>query len=127
MCFRVIGLAKFVCNLIFVSFANQATASVDSVTDAKIQTTIREEFRHCTVLTIAHRLETIADYDMVLVMDQGEVAEVGSPLQLLSEQLEDVEGGHRGIFRSLVDGLGVERKQAFLDIAAKHQRGKVPT
>jgi hypothetical protein len=43
---------------------------VDSVTDAKIQMTIRNEFRSCTVLTIAHRLETIADYDWVVVMDQ---------------------------------------------------------
>jgi ABC-type glutathione transport system ATPase component len=91
------------------------------MTDAKIQTTIREEFRHCTVLTIAHRLETIADYDMVVVMDQGRIEEVGSPLDLLSDHLEGVEGGHLGLFRSLVDGLGAERKQGFLDLANRRQ------
>ncbi len=99
------------------------------MTDAKIQTTIREEFKNCTVLTIAHRLETIADYDMIVVMDQGRVVEVGSPLELLSIQGEDAtvaekdsQGMSRGIFSGLVDGLGAERKQAFIAIAT--QRAK---
>lgn len=78
------------------------------MTDAKIQTTIREEFKNCTVLTIAHRLETIADYDMIVVMDQGRVVEVGSPSDLCNE--ED------GMFKSLVEGLGAERKQAMYEI-----------
>jgi ABC-type multidrug transport system ATPase subunit len=113
--------------LVFLDFFTshhsiQATASVDSVTDGKIQTTIREEFRHCTVLTIAHRLETISDYDIIVVMDQGKVVEVGSPLMLLSDQAslsQDHNHPVQGIFKGLVDGLGPERKQNFLKAASK--------
>lgn len=87
---------------------------MDSVTDAKIQRTIREEFRNCTVLTIAHRLETIADYDMVVVMAYGKVAEVGAPWDLLSDDAE--EGKEDRLFQGFIDELGPERKAAFMDI-----------
>ena len=52
-------------------------------TDALIQRTIRTAFRQCTVLTIAHRLDTIADYDRVMVLDAGRVAEFDVPAKLL--------------------------------------------
>lgn len=102
----------------------QATASVDSLTDSKIQNTIREEFKDCTILTIAHRLETIADYDVIVVMDQGRVVEVGPPLELLSEgERKEQYGESRilvtGIFRGLVNELGSERKERFITIAEK--------
>ena len=56
---------------------------VDTATDALIQRTIRTAFRRCTVLTIAHRLDTIADYDRVMVLAAGRVAEFDRPAKLL--------------------------------------------
>ena len=55
---------------------DEATAAVDVGTDALIQKTIREEFNSCTMLIIAHRLNTIIDCDRVLVLDAGRVCGV---------------------------------------------------
>ena len=62
---------------------DEATASVDLETDALIQQVIRDRFANCTVLTIAHRLNTIMDSDQVLVMDAGRAAEFDAPHTLL--------------------------------------------
>ncbi|KAG9510799.1 Multidrug resistance-associated protein 1 [Fragariocoptes setiger] len=62
---------------------DEATASVDVETDDLIQKTIREEFKNSTVLTIAHRLETIQDYDKVVVMEDGRAVEDGPPRVLI--------------------------------------------
>ncbi|KAI0997292.1 ABC transporter 7 [Podosphaera aphanis] len=64
-----------------VLLMDEATASIDYVTDSKIQETIRE--LTSTIITIAHRLQTIIDYDKVLVLDHGRVAEFGHPWMLL--------------------------------------------
>lgn len=62
---------------------DEATSNVDMATDAFIQGVLREQFSTTTVLTIAHRLQTIADYDKILVMHAGRVVEVGHPFKLL--------------------------------------------
>lgn len=67
-----------------VLLMDEATASIDYATDARIQDTIRE-IRN-TTLTIAHRLQTIVDYDKVLVLDKGEVVEFGDPFDLLNDK-----------------------------------------
>lgn len=74
---------------------DEATASVDADTDARIQKVFCSEFNNATCITVAHRLNTIMDSDYVLVMDDGRAAEFDTPSNLLSK--ED------GIFRSLVD------------------------
>ncbi|KAF9121964.1 hypothetical protein BGW39_010133 [Mortierella sp. 14UC] len=63
---------------------DEATASVDMATDALIQKAIRIDFAHSTVVTVAHRINTIIDYDRILVMHQGQVAEYDTPRNLLS-------------------------------------------
>ncbi|KAL8596852.1 hypothetical protein ACOMHN_060660 [Nucella lapillus] len=62
---------------------DEATAAVDVETDDLIQQTLRHHFAHCTVLTIAHRLRTVLDYDKILVLERGEVVEFDSPSTLM--------------------------------------------
>ncbi|CAH4036336.1 unnamed protein product [Pieris brassicae] len=114
---------------------DEATANVDSETDRQIQNTIRTKFSNSTVLTIAHRLNTVMDYDRVIVMDKGRVVETGHPYELLKledstdvakenptfEQMNKVGsiGDHSkrlnsseilvtGVFQSLVEQTGAE-------------------
>lgn len=72
--------------------SDEATASVDSETDAFIQKTIRRQFRHCTVITIAHRINTILDSTKVLVMDDGRVAEFNTVQNLMSHATSTFRG-----------------------------------
>ncbi|KUJ15922.1 P-loop containing nucleoside triphosphate hydrolase protein [Mollisia scopiformis] len=65
---------------------DEATSNVDAETDRLMQKLIREEFGKYTILTVAHRLDTILDADRVVVMDSGRVVEVGEPLDLLKRE-----------------------------------------
>jgi ABC-type multidrug transport system fused ATPase/permease subunit len=68
-------------------FRSQVTASIDYDTDRSIQQTIRTSPALCnsTIVTVAHRLRTIADSDLIAVVDKGRLAELGSPLDLLQK------------------------------------------
>ena len=68
-------------------------------TDDLIQETIRREFKGCTIVTIAHRLNTIIDYDRILVMDKGIVAEFDSPQALLANT--------NSLFHSMAKDAGI--------------------
>ena len=69
-----------------VILLDEATSSIDYKSDSLIQQTIREEFGHLTILTIAHRLRTIIDYDKILVMDAGKVVEYDNPYVLIANK-----------------------------------------
>nr|GMD32326.1 ABC transporter C family member 8 [Ipomoea batatas] len=64
---------------------DEATASIDSATDATLQKIIREEFCNCTVITVAHRVPTVIDSDMVLVLSFGKLVEYDEPSKLMEE------------------------------------------
>ncbi|KAJ2081996.1 hypothetical protein H4R24_001912 [Coemansia sp. RSA 988] len=83
---QLICLARALLKQAKVLVLDEATAAIDIATDELIQQTIRTEFKNCTVLTIAHRLNTIIDNDMVLVIDGGRLAEYDTPQNLLAKK-----------------------------------------
>ena len=82
---QLVCLARALLRKTKVLILDEATAAVDLETDDLIQETIREQFQDCTVLTIAHRLNTIMDYDKIMVLDKGSLMEYDSPEALLSD------------------------------------------
>ncbi|XP_055852928.1 multidrug resistance-associated protein 1 isoform X4 [Episyrphus balteatus] len=83
---QLVCLARALLRKTKVLVLDEATAAVDLETDDLIQKTIRSEFKDCTVLTIAHRLNTILDSDKVIVLDRGEIIEFDSPASLLEDK-----------------------------------------
>jgi ABC-type multidrug transport system fused ATPase/permease subunit len=81
---QLVCLARTLLRKTKILILDEATAAVDMETDDLIQKTIRTEFSGCTILTIAHRLNTVMDYDRILVLDGGQVAEFDSPNNLLA-------------------------------------------
>ncbi len=82
---QLLCLARALLRKTKVLILDEATAAVDLETDDLIQATIRKEFRGCTVLTIAHRLNTILDYDRIMVLDKGLIKEFAAPQDLLAD------------------------------------------
>ncbi|XP_076266257.1 multidrug resistance-associated protein 1-like isoform X4 [Rhynchophorus ferrugineus] len=82
---QLICLARALLRKTKVLILDEATAAVDLETDDLIQRTIRTEFKSCTVLTIAHRLNTIMDSDRVIVLDKGRIVEFDTPSSLLAQ------------------------------------------
>uniref|UniRef100_A0A8C2FF25 ATP-binding cassette, sub-family C (CFTR/MRP), member 6a n=1 Tax=Cyprinus carpio TaxID=7962 RepID=A0A8C2FF25_CYPCA len=83
---QLVCLARALLRKTKILVLDEATAAVDLETDNLIQSTIRTQFEDCTVLTIAHRLNTIMDYTRVIVMDRGHIAEMDSPNNLISQR-----------------------------------------
>uniref|UniRef100_A0A8C1FU47 ABC-type glutathione-S-conjugate transporter n=2 Tax=Cyprinus carpio TaxID=7962 RepID=A0A8C1FU47_CYPCA len=83
---QLVCLARALLRKTKILVLDEATAAVDLETDNLIQSTIRTQFEDCTVLTIAHRLNTIMDYTRVIVMDRGHITEMDSPNNLISQR-----------------------------------------
>ncbi|EIW82695.1 multidrug resistance-associated ABC transporter [Coniophora puteana RWD-64-598 SS2] len=90
---QLIAMARALLRRSSIIVLDEATSSIDFETDAKIQATIREEFTDSLLLTVAHRLRTIIDYDRLVVLDNGEIAEFDTPLNLIQKE--------NGIFRTM--------------------------
>uniref|UniRef100_A0A452TJ75 Multidrug resistance-associated protein 1 n=1 Tax=Ursus maritimus TaxID=29073 RepID=A0A452TJ75_URSMA len=95
---QLVCLARALLRKTKILVLDEATAAVDLETDDLIQSTIRTQFEDCTVLTIAHRLNTIMDYTRVIVLDKGEIRECGQPSALLQQ---------RGLFYSMAKDAGL--------------------
>ncbi|XP_034411141.1 multidrug resistance-associated protein 4-like isoform X2 [Cyclopterus lumpus] len=83
---QLVCLARAILRKNRILVIDEATANVDPRTDALIQKTIRDKFNKCTVLTIAHRLNTIVDSDRILVLDGGTIQELDRPFTLLQNK-----------------------------------------
>ena len=95
-----------------VLILDECSSACDAQTDENIQTTIQSHFKASTVLCIAHRLKTIAGYDLILVMDDGKVAEIGTPASLLEND---------GLFRAMCEASGDFDELSALATATRHQ------
>ncbi|XP_073695376.1 multidrug resistance-associated protein 1 isoform X1 [Garra rufa] len=95
---QLVCLARALLRKTKILVLDEATAAVDLETDNLIQSTIRTQFEDCTVLTIAHRLNTIMDYTRVLVLDKGHMAEFDSPSNLIAK---------KGIFYKMAKDSGL--------------------
>ena len=96
---QLLCLARALLQKCKILVLDEATANVDYKTDHLIQQVIRQKFSKCTVLTIAHRVNTIMDYDKVVVLDQGHVVEYDNPRVLADKE--------NGFFSRLIKGRSI--------------------
>ncbi|XP_031714239.1 multidrug resistance-associated protein 4-like [Anarrhichthys ocellatus] len=106
---QLVCLARAVLRKNRILIIDEATANVDPRTDGLIQQTIRDKFQECTVLTIAHRLNTIIDCDRILVLDAGRIQEYDEPYVLLQNQ--------EGLFYQMVQQTGRAEAASLLHTA----------
>nr|VWO97308.1 NAD-dependent protein deacylase (EC (Regulatory protein SIR2 homolog) [Ganoderma boninense] len=109
---QLVSMARALLRRSAVVVFDEATSSIDFETDAKIQATIREEFGDSLLLTVAHRIRTVIDYDRLLVLDKGELVEFDTPPNLIQK-----EGGvfremclKSGMMAELVEAAAATRK-----------------
>lgn len=106
---QLLSMARALLRNAHVLLLDEATAAVDTETDAMIQRMIRTIFKDKTVLTIAHRLNTIMDSDRIMVLDKGEIVEFDTPANLINQK--------KGYLRSMVDATGAATAQYLTQVA----------
>ncbi|NWX34149.1 MRP1 protein, partial [Notiomystis cincta] len=95
---QLVCLARALLQKAKILILDEATAAVDVETDAQLQAMLRAQFRDCTVLTIAHRVNTVLDCDRILVLEDGRIAEFDTPEHLIAQ---------RGLFYRLMEESGL--------------------
>ncbi|XP_072935686.1 ATP-binding cassette sub-family C member 4-like isoform X2 [Epargyreus clarus] len=111
---QLVCLARAIVNNDRILLLDEATANVDAQTDALIQTAIREHFKTCTVLTVAHRLNTVIDSDKILVLDAGRLMEFDHPHILLQNK--------KSYFRKMVAETGPSMAQFLHKMAGENYK-----
>jgi len=96
---QLVALARAVLRGTNVVIMDEATSQIDTKLDAQIQVMVREELSSAIVITIAHRLKTVTDYDRILVLDGGQIVEFDEPKVLLGKE----GGAFREMCRKSVD------------------------
>ncbi|KAL1311822.1 hypothetical protein AAFC00_001898 [Neodothiora populina] len=104
---QLVCLARAILSRPRIMVLDEATSAVDMATDTMIQRSIRKEFRNSTLLVVAHRLSTVADFDKILVMSDGRVAEFDEPKVLAKR---------KGLFWNMLNESG--EKDALEDLLA---------
>lgn len=94
---QMICLARAILDPRPIIILDEATSAVDRATDTMVQAVIRQEFADSTIIVVAHRLATVADFDKVLVLDEGTAVEFGSPAELMAK---------KGVFWDMVNQSG---------------------
>ncbi|KAJ6599295.1 hypothetical protein DFH09DRAFT_1130673 [Mycena vulgaris] len=105
---QLIALARALLRQSSIIILDEATSSIDFETDKKIGATIREQFNDSLLLTVAHRIRTVIDYDRLIILDQGKIAEFDTPYNLIRKK--------DGIFHAMCKKSGVFEE---LEAAAK--------
>jgi|TARA_R110002003_G_scaffold48_3_gene3902 ABC-type multidrug transport system fused ATPase/permease subunit len=108
---QLVSLARALLAPSNILVLDEATAAVDIETDAMLQTTLRSSmFKNKTIITIAHRINTILDCDRIIVLDKGRVAEFESPAELVRR---------KGLFYELVKEAGLLNSLDLKDLGAR--------
>lgn len=83
---QLLALARALLHKSKIVLLDEATSSVDKETEETLRKVMKEDFSDCTIISIAHRLETIMDYDVVAVMNKGRMVEFGRPAELMADE-----------------------------------------
>ncbi len=121
---QLICLARVLLKKPAILLLDEATSSVDSETDAQLQRALQTQFTNSTVLTIAHRLNTVMGSDKVMVLDKGDMAEYDSPAELIKEGplTEPPQASRRRVTRK---GIFAAMYAAYLKNSTDEDEGKV--
>ncbi|KAF7291603.1 hypothetical protein HMN09_01251400 [Mycena chlorophos] len=92
---QIVAMARAIVRRTPLVVLDEATSAIDFETDALIQRTLRTEFQGTTVISVAHRLQSVMDYDRVMVLDAGSIVEFGAPKELVAKE--------KGLLRAMVE------------------------